>query len=142
MTPKELNHLLNGAEITPRPLFQNGCRDLFICPKGLAAGLKAQQIVITTLREIPVCSDPIDSSFDLSKPSRRLSFDQCLPLALLVLSSSLCYEQATVAKRSHKIREVVMRLPFIHVGNTVRRAKRGMNGVSTGKSRAHIAALK
>src|SRR6266702_3518690 len=141
MPPKESDQLQNGAEIAPGPLFQHGYRDLFICPKGLATGLKTQQVVIATLREVLICSDPIDSLFELSQSSCCLRFNQCLPLALLILFSGLCYEQATVAKCPHKIREVVMGFSLIHVGNTVGRANRRVNIVSAGKSWTHIAAL-
>lgn len=66
--------------------------------------MKKQEILVTELRKFLVCSQPVDPTLDLGKPSCCFCFGQCLASALLLLATSFCNEKPSVAQGTYKVR--------------------------------------
>ena len=102
--------------------------------------MQIQPVLVTTFRQIYVCSDPVLSRFNQRKPACSFCFDQSFALAFFTFASSLSNEQSSLGERTNEVRQILMCFPIKHVVDPVRSAqisdqmvgsRTGRTGIST-----------
>src|SRR5437868_4438758 len=123
MWPQAANEFIDSAEVPVGPCLKKLGGNFWKGGKRLTTSMQIQPVLVTTFRQIYVCSDPVLSRFNQRKPACSFCFDQSFALAFFTFTSSFSNEQSSIGERPNEVGQILMCFSLKHVVDPVRSAQ-------------------